>query len=412
MFLVMTFESIVRGYAMEDSYSGFSTPSELSNVLSHQNDAEPLHGVPYEIQYSRSDPQIVAPDPVYMSQPDFESHRTLRARFISAPDLSTVPVSYVPPVVASVNSITLSLPTATPPDDQSKSIRQFEPRAATAAESHRAHLQDNPDLDPTGNCVQSQNTLVASGSEPQFRPPHVQAGPAVNGGDARAHRIYDSYHDLMTGAGEVFGHVGKRAGSNSRHHKFNISYADFAETSHPKPIHIKSEKELTDLCQRIPTDITHRLFIVEDLSSRAIAHLGSCLNITPEFFEEHLVNSGYTGAEYHDPPARSWMTSDMQKSYISMKWFRPVWRLSTPPYSKQDLDDLLSNKRLEYATAKSDERRVFETKTNIFRSEWDLWTDPRTTSLSKRLCGWEERVSVWSRKVPSSNCRLGNFYPP
>ncbi|KFG85934.1 hypothetical protein MANI_114355 [Metarhizium anisopliae] len=332
---------------MEDSYSGFSTPSELSNVLSHQNDAEPLHGVPYEIQYSRSDPQIVAPDPVYMSQPDFESHRTLRARFISAPDLNTVPVSYVSPGVASVNSITSSLPTATPPEDQSKSIRQFEPRAATAAESHRAHLQDNPDLDPTGNCVQSQNTLVALGSEPQFRPPHFQAGPAVNGADARAHRIYDSYHDLMTGAGEVFGHVGKRAGSNSRHHNFNISYADFAETSHPKPIHIKSEKELTDLCQRIPTDITHRLFIVEDLSSRAIAHLGSCLNITPKFFEEHLVNSGYTGAEYHDPPARSWMTSDMQKSYISMKWFRPVWRLSTPPYSKQDLDDLLSNKRLE-----------------------------------------------------------------
>lgn len=116
---------------MEDLYSGFSTHSELSNVLSHQNDAEPLHGVPYEIQYSRSDPQIVAPDPVYMSQPDFESHRTLRARPISAPNLSTVPVSYVSPGVASVNSITSSLPTATPPDDQSKSIRQFEPRAAT-----------------------------------------------------------------------------------------------------------------------------------------------------------------------------------------------------------------------------------------------------------------------------------------
>lgn len=287
-----------------------------------------------------------------MSQPDFESHRALRARPISAPDLSTVPGSYVSPGVASVNSITSSLPTATPPDDQSKSIRRFEPRAATAAESHRAYLQDNPDLDPTGNCVQSQNPLVASGSEPQFRPPHFQAGPAVNGGDARAHRIHSSYSDLIAGAGEVFGHVGKRAGSDSRHQNFNISYADFAETSHPKPIHIKSPEELTDLCQRIPTNITHRLFIVEDLSFRAIAHLGSCLNITPEFFEEHLVNSGYAGAEYHDPPARSWMTSDMQKSYTSMKWFRPVWRLPTDPYSKQDLDDLLANQRLEYATKK------------------------------------------------------------
>ena len=47
----------------------------------------------------------------------------------------------------------------------------------------------------------------------------------------------------------------------------------------------------------IPSDLKFRLLVVEDLSGRMIHILGKCLNISPEFFKEHLINSGWRDEE-------------------------------------------------------------------------------------------------------------------
>jgi hypothetical protein len=168
--------------------------------------------------------------------------------------------------------------------------------------------------------------------------------------------------------------------------------------------------------QDIPQDTTQRLIIAEDLYPWIIALLVANFEVTPEFFEEHLINSGYGGARYNYASPTSWKKSGMKKSYVSMKWYHPAWRLPVAPFSRQDLENLLNPKcgRLEKSRRQSNELITLETETNIFRSEWDLWTDLRTTTREKRLCGWKKRASIWRGKVPNSNCNLGNLFriPP
>ena len=142
---------------------------------------------------------------------------------------------------------------------------------------------------------------------------------------------------------------------------------------------------------------------------RIIVLLVAKFGVNPEFFEEHLLNSGYVGAQYDDASSKSWNTSFLNKSYVSIKWFRPAWRLPVAPFSKHDLEDLLDPEvsSLDFPGGKSNETRTIEAETNIFRSQWDLWTDSRTTTRDRRICGWEERASIWKGKAPNGKCDLG-----
>jgi hypothetical protein len=53
----------------------------------------------------------------------------------------------------------------------------------------------------------------------------------------------------------------------------------------------------------------------------------------------------------------------------------------------QDLEGELNPEvgRLDYLRRRSNELRRLEMNTNIFPSEWDLWTDLRTATRQKRL---------------------------
>jgi hypothetical protein len=53
----------------------------------------------------------------------------------------------------------------------------------------------------------------------------------------------------------------------------------------------------------------------------------------------------------------------------------------------QDLEGELNPEvgRLDYLRRRPNELRRLEINTNIFPSEWDLWTDLRTTTRQKRL---------------------------
>ncbi|GIK07107.1 hypothetical protein Aspvir_002762 [Aspergillus viridinutans] len=141
-----------------------------------------------------------------------------------------------------------------------------------------------------------------------------------------------------------------------------------------------------------------RVFLVEDLSKETIDALGETFGITPEFFEEHLLNSGYGGAQYDDPPARSWKTARLNKSYVSIQWFRPVYR-RPPLFSKRDREELLDlqGDGLEYISGNSS--ISLKAETNIFRSEWDLRVDPRGTSQEMSEFGLVERASIWRKQA-------------
>lgn len=254
-----------------------------------------------------------------------------------------------------------------------------------------------------------------SSSPPSTPPPSPPPcpPPAQPPADPESHVNNSTYRDIILRAAEVFDHLKNgRILNQVIHEGTNVKYIDYTDTSVSAPVHIDDSNDIVNLVDNIPAGISQRLFMVEDLSWNTIECLGTHLGISPEFFEEHLLNSGYGKAQYDDEPSSSWVTSGMKKSHVSLKWYRPAWRLATAPFSKLDLEDLLNHEvgRLEYTLGKSGHVSVCETESNIFRSEWELWTDPRTTSRVKRLCGWEERASIWSKTTANGCCRIGNSF--
>ncbi|KAH9205151.1 hypothetical protein DL95DRAFT_376473 [Leptodontidium sp. 2 PMI_412] len=127
------------------------------------------------------------------------------------------------------------------------------------------------------------------------------------------------------------------------------------------------------ILENLPDNIDRRLVIIEDIYPWIMALLVTRFGVSPEFFEEHLINSGYGGLRPNEKEAYSWKTAGM--------------------------------KNLEYTRGKSKESTI-EIASNIFRSEWELWTDPKTAILEKKRCGFEERASVWKGKMPNSACDL------
>ena len=154
-------------------------------------------------------------------------------------------------------------------------------------------------------------------------------------------------------------------------------------------------------------NIDTRLLVVEDLSPSLIDLLGSTFNIVPEFFEEHLHRSGYHSGKENEHPPQTWSTNSMRKSYVSLKWYRPVTRWAQEPNSLEQRRVLLDRERglLEGSydvvhTAGNREGSVsivkyaIETLTNIFRPEWAMSTDPDGIIPLTAPSGWEERATA------------------
>lgn len=214
-----------------------------------------------------------------------------------------------------------------------------------------------------------------------------------------------TYKEVIENAGRALPHIENgNVKADSRHKKASIIYYDYLHDGSTYSRRVKNASAIPSLADRL--SVRQRLIVVEDLSKQTIDTLGTKFKINPEFFEEHLLNSGYSGADYNQPSSKTWNTASLQKSHICMKWFRPVWR--TPTYfSHQDIHDLLADKTEHFTR-----RGTFTTRaaTNIFRSEWGLWTDPEKTIRVNRECGWEEKVSIWSGKSSDSDCQIGEIY--
>ena len=93
---------------------------------------------------------------------------------------------------------------------------------------------------------------------------------------------------------------------------------------------------------RVPSKTVHlRLIVANDVSTDLIDCLGTSFSISPEMYEEHLVNAGWRNGIYDDKQPETWITRDMKKSHMSIKWYRPVKRALQRPYSKSDRQKLL-----------------------------------------------------------------------
>ncbi|OQE34874.1 hypothetical protein PENCOP_c015G06297 [Penicillium coprophilum] len=204
-----------------------------------------------------------------------------------------------------------------------------------------------------------------------------------------------SYKKTIKNAGKVLEHIKNGSvGQSSRHVGTSITYYDYRDDLRSDPTYIYQSGTIAAL-GHVPEDVQLRLILVEDLSKPVIDELGENFGINPEFFEEHLLNSGYAGGKYASPPARNWSTASFEKSYLSFRWIRPVYRLPTY-FSSGDLEDLLQSSVTHFTREKSVTTEIL---TNIFRLDWALWTNPTTTAMVKRVCGLEERVSIWRKKL-------------
>lgn len=238
-------------------------------------------------------------------------------------------------------------------------------------------------------------------------------------------RIRYRYDKTLENASKVLHHIKNgNTRKESRYDRTSIVYYDYIENSRSNPTEIRDARYIASL-RFARQDVRQRLLVVEDLCKLTINALGETFNINPEFFEEHLLNSGYAGAEYDMSPARTWATASFKKSYVSMKWIRPVYRM--PMYtSNRSMKDLVSASTSKQQGRGGEKekppgegienftRRGFVTTrvfTNIFRSEWALWTDPDKTGSMPRECGLEERVSVWKGKLPNGNCEICKYIP-
>lgn len=159
----------------------------------------------------------------------------------------------------------------------------------------------------------------------------------------------------------------------------------------------------------VPSSIHLRYVVVEDLSPILIDLLGSCLGVSPEFFEEQLVNSGWVTGTYDDPEPNTWNTRDLIKDYTAVRWDRPVKRVLTRPTSFID-HRYLQNRSLPSLrwldVGGSPNPRIllhsYKSLVNILRREWDF--DPGFDDI----VAWKEGATVWRTQLGS--CHVGKCF--
>ena len=168
-----------------------------------------------------------------------------------------------------------------------------------------------------------------------------------------------------------------------------------------------------------PEDVRLRLIVAEDLSTELIECLGSSLSISPEAFEEHLLNGGWRNGNYDDPKSDTWITHDMVKNYTTLRWYRPVKRELQRPYSASDWENILDPEKRSMAWSEAvpndvgkpyGVRHMMEPLTNIIRRDWNLKTNAEAHVAVGDLAAWEERATIWSRQRGSQSIGACNVF--
>ena len=166
------------------------------------------------------------------------------------------------------------------------------------------------------------------------------------------------------------------------------------------------QKFMKEVINEIPPDLALRLIAVNSLSLKLIHILGSCLRINPEFFEEHLLNSGWHG-NYADPGSDSWNTRDLVKNYASIKWYRPIQRRTSRPNFHDTHDTQLDSSETpeRWSEINPRNRYVWHYTTplvNILRRPWEVKLG------SGSFSAWEERATIYKTSIGA--CEVGRYF--
>lgn len=230
-----------------------------------------------------------------------------------------------------------------------------------------------------------------------------------------------TYRDRISRLSRYFPQL-SYVGSQSRHDNANITIVDYSSQvlcgSRPMAMDSTVEKleELRNIVcgNSLWPNVDTRLVIIEDLNTRLIDFLGATFDLSPEFFEEHLHRSGYSSSKTNEPSPETWSTSNLQKSYVSMKWYRPVNRWRQEPNTLLEREQLLDSAlpgtyRIETGVL-GEVTYNLRTTTNIFRPEFAMSTNPDGVIPENWEAAWEERATACSVKL--DQVRFGQLVSP
>ncbi|KAL8717912.1 MAG: hypothetical protein Q9225_004890 [Loekoesia sp. 1 TL-2023] len=237
---------------------------------------------------------------------------------------------------------------------------------------------------------------------------HEEKPPSILDDSCNVHR--QTYADEIRRLRRYMPHLKNVCKRSRAHHRIELNCLDFSgghlvSNGHHKsePNRLESGKEfIQSFVGNIPSEVDHRVLIVDDLSDRLIYLLGSCLHLTPELFEEHLLNSGWHDHTYRDYEADLWSTWTLAKNYASIKWHRPIGRRVARPYEEQASGDTPLTAPDSWEESISPTRRILhstEPLVNLLRRPWGASVGYGGFSA------WEERATVWKTNV--KGCHIG-----
>ena len=157
-----------------------------------------------------------------------------------------------------------------------------------------------------------------------------------------------------------------------------------------------------------PKSLQLRLIVTNDLCTDLIECLGTSFSMSPEVYEEHLINSGWLNGMDTDQEPDTWITRDMKKTHMSIKWYRPVKRVLQRPNSTSDRLRFLGTSAQPFSWTEVINDRlgfkphgvqhVSKPATNIFRRGWDMRTDAEMNISAGGFVAWEERATLWNKQ--------------
>ena len=299
-----------------------------------------------------------------------------------------------------------------PQDESSSCESSLDP---SLGPSHTKHMPRSPGADQgaanTSTLAAESESSAAEGQVPDKRSATIDLDAHSHSSRVQPGLEQGDYESRIGALSSVMPHLRKVRMPARVHNRAEFSIFDYtSETLVAKESYafdalaaLQAEKKFRGLVvEDIPVHVRLRLVLVEDLSNIMISLLGNVLNINPEVFEAHLMNSGWSNGKYGDPEATKWNTAGTNKDYASIRWYRPIHR------NEEWIDQQLTLSR-NYLFSQNgiyilnDESR--KSAVNIMRRKWNPRPWASVDSYEGHSAGWEERLTMWSTYV--DGCALG-----
>ncbi|KAI8933154.1 hypothetical protein NX059_009795 [Plenodomus lindquistii] len=175
-------------------------------------------------------------------------------------------------------------------------------------------------------------------------------------------------------------------------------------------VSMPSYEEINYTLKNITEDCVQRVIIVEDLAPLLIQFLGATFQIPAHVFEEHLKDSGYDSTRTNWARAATWDTQSLAQGFFSITWYRAI--LPIVPITPRFRTKLITNQKVSVRCVDDECERNHnvrvKTAGNIWRQSLDLCAElgvDHKGSKTEYPVGWEERATIWSRKI--GNCTFG-----